>query len=81
MAMQVAGGGYYLFAALVFFVYWLSARSRRTRLGVLLLANYVFCAQFGVFYALLLPACSLVDYSVGVGLMRFSNALFNNICW
>jgi hypothetical protein len=29
--------------------------------------------QFGVFYALLLPARSLVDYSIGLGLMRFSN--------
>ncbi len=74
MQMQVAGGGYYLFAALVFFLYWMAAASRRARLGVLLLANYVFCAQFGVFYVLLLPACSLVDYCVGLGLMRFSNA-------
>src|SRR6202012_752461 len=75
MLMQVASGGYYLFAALVFFLYWLSAASRRARLGVLLLANYVFCAQFGVFYAVLLPACSLVDYSIGLGLMRYSNRL------
>jgi D-alanyl-lipoteichoic acid acyltransferase DltB (MBOAT superfamily) len=79
MTMQVAGGGYYLFAALVFFLYWISARSRRARLGVLLLANYVFCAQFGVFYALLLPACSLVDYSIGLGLMRFSNAVLRRL--
>ena len=71
--MQVVGGGFYLFAALVFFLYWLVAGSRRLRLAVLLLANYVFCAQFGVFYALLLPACSLVDYVIGLGLMRFAN--------
>lgn len=71
--MQIAGGGYYLFTALVFFLYWLAAASRRARLGVLLLANYVFCAQFGVFYALLLPACSLIDYALGAGLMRFTN--------
>ena len=73
MLMQVAGGGYYLFAAFVFFLYWIAARWRRARLGVLLLANYVFCAQFGVFYALLMPACSLVDYSIGLGLMRFAD--------
>jgi D-alanyl-lipoteichoic acid acyltransferase DltB (MBOAT superfamily) len=72
--MQVAGGGYYLFAALVFFLYWMAIGSRRARLGILLLANYVFSAQSGVFYALLLPVCSLVDYCIGLGLMRFSNA-------
>ncbi len=71
--MQVASGVFYLFAAAVFFLYWLASASRRARLGVLLLANYVFCAQFGVFYALLLPACSLVDFSIGLGLMRFRN--------
>lgn len=73
--MQVVGGGFYLFAAVVFFLYWLTAGSRRLRLAVLLLANYVFCAQFGVFYALLLPACSLIDYLIGLGLMRFANRL------
>jgi alginate O-acetyltransferase complex protein AlgI len=71
MQMLVAGGAYYLFVATVFFLYWAAARARRARLGIVLLANYVFCAQFGVFYVLLLPACSLVDYSVGLGLMRF----------
>jgi alginate O-acetyltransferase complex protein AlgI len=69
--MQVGSGAYYLFVATVFFLYWSAARARRARLGTVLLANYVFCAQFGVFYVLLLPACSLVDYSVGLGLMRF----------
>lgn len=71
MQMQVGSGAYYLFVATVFFLYWAAARARRARLGIVLFANYVFCAKFGVFYALLLPACSLVDYSVGLGLMRF----------
>jgi alginate O-acetyltransferase complex protein AlgI len=75
MQMQVGSGAYYVFVATVFFLYWAAARARRARLSVVLLANYVFCAQFGVFYVLLLPACSLVDYSVGLGLassrMRF----------
>ena len=73
MSVQALSGGYYLFAALVFFLYWISAASRRARLAVLLCANYVFCAQFGVFYALLLPFCSLIDYSIGLGLMRSKN--------
>jgi alginate O-acetyltransferase complex protein AlgI len=77
--MQVAGGAYYLFVATVFFLYWAAARARRARLGIVLLANYVFCAQFGVFYVLLLPACSLVDYSVGLGLMRFRQPAFRRL--
>jgi D-alanyl-lipoteichoic acid acyltransferase DltB (MBOAT superfamily) len=71
MQMQVGSGAYYLFVATVFFLYWAAARARRARLGIVLLANYIFCAQFGVFYVLLLPACALVDYSIGLGLMRF----------
>jgi alginate O-acetyltransferase complex protein AlgI len=71
MQMQVASGAYYVFVAAVFFLYWAAARARRARLAVILLANYLFCAQFGVFYALLLPLCSLVDYAIGLGLMRF----------
>ena len=39
-------------------------------LGVVLLANYYFCARFGLFYLALLPACSTVDFLVGLGLMR-----------
>jgi len=77
--MQVASGAYYLFVAAVFFLYWAAARARRARLGIILLANYVFCAQFGVFYALLLPVCSLVDYSVGLGLMRFRHSAIRRL--
>jgi len=71
MQMQVASGAYYLFVAAVFFLYWAAARARRARLAVILAANYLFVAQFGVFYAVLLPVCSLLDYSVGLGLVRF----------
>jgi alginate O-acetyltransferase complex protein AlgI len=77
--MQVGSGAFYIFVATVFFLYWAAARTRRTRLGIVLLANYVFCAQFGVFYALLLPACSLVDYSVGLGLMRFRQSTLRRL--
>src|SRR5262249_11956730 len=43
------------------------------RQGVMLLANYYFCSRFGLFYLALLPACSTVDYLVGLGLMRWSD--------
>jgi D-alanyl-lipoteichoic acid acyltransferase DltB (MBOAT superfamily) len=44
------------------------------RLAVVLAANYLFCAHFGLFYVLLIPACSTVDFLVGLGLARFRPA-------
>jgi D-alanyl-lipoteichoic acid acyltransferase DltB (MBOAT superfamily) len=72
--MQVSGGTYYVFVAAVFFLYWAAARQRRARLAAILLANYFFCAQFGLFYVFLIPACSAGDFLVGLGLMRFRSA-------
>src|SRR5262249_39261620 len=37
----------------------------------ILLANYLFCARYGLFYIWLLPACGFADYLVGRGLMRY----------
>ena len=71
--VQPAGAAYYIFVTAVFFLYWTSARHRLARLGVILLANYFFCARFGLFYVVLLPVCSSVDYAVGLGLMRFES--------
>ncbi len=71
--MQPASAAYYIFIAAVFFLYWTAARDRLARLAVILLANYFFSARFGIFYVLLLPVCSSVDYAVGLGLMRFES--------
>jgi alginate O-acetyltransferase complex protein AlgI len=68
--MSSGSAAYFAFVAAVFFSYWLSYRWTRLRLAVLLLANYLFCAQFGLFYVALLPFCGIVDYAVGLGLMR-----------
>src|SRR5258708_38169257 len=62
---------YFIFIAAVFFIYWASAGYRVARLGVVLLGNYYFCARFGLFYLALLPACSTLDFLVGLGLMRW----------
>jgi D-alanyl-lipoteichoic acid acyltransferase DltB (MBOAT superfamily) len=70
MPVQSGVAVYFTFIAVVFFVYWAFRRARLARLAVLLFANYLFCARFGAFYALLIPACSTVDYLVGLGLMR-----------
>ena len=68
--MPAGSATYFVFIAVVFFIYWTAAGSRVARLGVVLLANYYFCARFGLFYLALLPACSTVDFLVGLGLMR-----------
>ena len=74
MQVQTGSGIYYAFIAAVFFLYWLSAGSRLLRLAVILFANYLFCARYGLFYVLLLPACSTLDFLIGLGLMRFQSA-------
>src|SRR5712671_5096413 len=70
--MTSGGATYFIFIAAVFFIYWASAGHRVARLGVVLLANYYFCARFGLFYLALLPACSTLDFLVGLGLMRWN---------
>src|SRR5580704_7575372 len=70
MRVQASSAIYYIFVASVFFLYWTSARSRLLRLAIILLANYSFCAQFSLFYVVLIPACSTVDYLAGLVLMR-----------
>jgi D-alanyl-lipoteichoic acid acyltransferase DltB (MBOAT superfamily) len=72
MQVQSGSGIYFVFVAAVFFVYWASTGSRLLRLAVILLANYLFCARFGLFYVLLLPVCSSLDFLIGLGLMRYS---------
>lgn len=74
MQVQSGSGIYYAFIAVVFFIYWASSGSRLLRLAVILFANYLFCARYGLFYVLLLPACSTIDFLVGLGLMRFERA-------
>ena len=71
MQVQTGSGTYYAFVAVVFFLYWVSSGSRLLRLTVILFANYLFCARYGLFYVLLLPACSTLDFLIGLGLMRF----------
>jgi len=74
MSLQAGSSSYFLFAAAVFLLYWMAAASRLARLAVILLANYFFCARFGLIYLWLIPACSTADYLLGLGLMRWRHA-------
>ena len=71
MLLQISAGSYYVFVAAVFLLYWAAAGSRHARLAVVLLANYFFAARYGLFYVVLLPLCSSIDFALGLGLMRF----------
>lgn len=72
--MQTTSAAYFAFVAAVFFVYWVSARSRWLRFAVLVSANLLFCARFGVFYVVLIPVAAVIDFFVGLGLMRLRGA-------
>src|SRR5664279_2832139 len=71
MGLAAGSSTYVIFVAAVFFVYWAAPQTRLLRLAVVLLANYFFCARYGLFYLALIPACSTADFLVGLGLMRF----------
>ena len=75
MGLASGSSTYFLFAAAIWFLYWACAKSRLPRLSVILFANYFFCARFGLFYVALIPACSTVDFLVGLGLMRARGSL------
>jgi alginate O-acetyltransferase complex protein AlgI len=80
--VQVGSGVYFVFVAAVFLLYWVSwaaTGSRVLRLAIVLLANYFFCAHFGLFYILLIPLCSTADFLVGLGLVRFENAALRRL--
>ena len=66
--MPAGSGIYFVFLCVVFLLYWTCSASRLLRLTVILGANFLFCAHYGLFYIVLIPACALVDYLVGIGL-------------
>jgi D-alanyl-lipoteichoic acid acyltransferase DltB (MBOAT superfamily) len=70
MPVQPGTSLYFIFLAVVFFVYWTCAASRLARLSVIFAANLLFCAHYGLFYIVLIPACATIDYLIGLGLIR-----------
>lgn len=69
--MQTTSAAYFAFIAAVFFVYWAASPSRILRLAVVVFANLLFCARFGVFYSFLIPTAAAIDFFAGLGMMRF----------
>jgi D-alanyl-lipoteichoic acid acyltransferase DltB (MBOAT superfamily) len=66
--VQTGSGTYLIFVAAVFFLYWGASWSRVLRLAVMVFANLLFCAQYSVAYVVIVPACALFDFLVGLAL-------------
>src|SRR3954449_6811793 len=79
MGLAAGTSYYFIFVAAVFFLYWAAPQARLVRLAIILLANYYFCARYGLFYLALIPACSTVDFLVGLGLMRSRSTLMRRL--
>lgn len=77
--MSATSAPFFAFLVTVFAAYWLVARFERPRLAVLLLANYLFCSRFGLFYVALLPACGFLDYLIGLGLTHWRAPLLRRL--
>src|SRR5437016_2730105 len=77
--MPVGSATYFLFLGAVFFLYWTSPQSRLFRLSIVLLANYFFCARYGLFYLALLPACATLDYWIGRALVASDHIQYRRL--
>ena len=71
--MLLFSSTYFVFLIAVFFLYWPVARFRAAGLAVLLFANYFFYAKWDLFYLVLIPTASTIDYLVGLGLQDSTN--------
>jgi alginate O-acetyltransferase complex protein AlgI len=70
--MLLSSSTYFLFLAALFLLYWPLSRWRAASLATLLFANYFFYAKWDLFYLFLIPLASTCDFSIGLGLARFS---------
>ena len=66
--MLLFSSTYFAFLVAVFFLYWPVARFRAAGLAVVLLANYFFYAKWDIFYLVLIPSASTIDYFTALGI-------------
>ena len=66
--MLLSSTVYFVFLTGLFLLYWPLQRWRMAGLSVLLFANYFFYAKWDLFYLILIPGASFVDYLIGRGL-------------
>lgn len=68
--MLLSSPVYFVFLAVVFFLYWPVARLRGLALGTLVLANLFFYAKWSLVYLALVPVAASIDFLIGLGLGR-----------
>ena len=66
--MVLSSSVYFVFLVGIFLLYWPLSKWRAGGLGVLLFANYFFYAKWDLFYLILIPCGSFIDYLIGLGL-------------
>ena len=71
--MLLSSSIYFVFLVAVLVLYWAVSRRRMAALSVILLANYFFYAKWSLWYLLLIPAASTIDYLLGLGLQDSKN--------
>jgi len=70
---------FFLFLAVLFYLYWAAAEYRTLRLSVLLFANCFFLARFGLWYLVLIPAAGSLDFAAGLALERLKTLLLRRV--
>jgi D-alanyl-lipoteichoic acid acyltransferase DltB (MBOAT superfamily) len=68
--LLLSSSTYFVFLAAVFLLYWPLARWRASALALILFANYFFYARWDMFFLVLIPAASTMDFLLGLGLQR-----------
>ena len=66
--MVLSSSVYFVFLVGIFLLYWPLSRWRAAGLALLLFANYFFYAKWDLFYLVLIPGASFIDYLIGLGL-------------
>jgi len=66
--MLLSSSVYFVFLTGIFLLYWPLQRWRAASLAILLFANYYFYAKWDLFYLVLIPGASFIDYLIGLGL-------------
>ena len=77
--MVLSSSTYFVFLLAVLLVYWPLARYRLPALGLILLANYLFYARWDIWYLILIPIASTVDFAIGRGLEFTKDTLLRRL--
>jgi alginate O-acetyltransferase complex protein AlgI len=69
--LLLTSSAYFVFLALLFFLYWPARRWRLTWLSLILFANLFCYAKWELWYLAILPAAAMADFAIALGLERW----------